>query len=349
MKTWKAKSLAIAFALVAVCQSAWATSPAVQEAVSPPVISKTVEGRSFDTWLQNFRQEALAAGISQETMDMALTGLTPLERAIVSDKNQPEVKESFTEYRDKRVNAYRIRKGQEMFREHRAELERIGELYGVAPQYIVALWGMETNYGTYTGDESVVRALATMAWEGRREAFFKKELIAALRILEEGHITLDRMKGSWAGAMGQNQFMPSSFEQYAVDGDGDGHKDIWTNLSDVFASTANYLATNGWQSGERWGREVNLPQGFSSNQTAKYVKDTVVRPLSEWKTMGVTLPGGAPIPVVEGMSAGIITPDGLGGPAYLVYDNIRVFMRWNNSTHFATSVGLLADKISLAI
>lgn len=331
MNRWKKTSLAVIFTVVTACQAAWASLPS----------------RPFDEWVNNFKQEALDAGISQRTVNTALNGLQPLTRVISNDKDQPESRKSFGDYMNKRVNTWRINKGREMLRKHRTELEKVSKKYGVAPQYIVALWGMETNFGSYTGKENVVAALATLAWEGRREALFKKELISALRILDQGHVKMANMKGSWAGAMGQNQFMPSSFERYAVDGDGDGRRDIWGTLSDVFASSANYLHKNGWKPGERWGREVNLPKGFDTSLAAEYIKDTTVKPLSEWRKMGVTLPNGQPIPVVHGMKGSIVTPDGIGGPAYLVYNNTRTIMKWNNSTYFATSVGLLADQIAL--
>ena len=229
-----------------------------------------------------------------------------------------------------------------MYRKHRAELEKAAQKYGVPANYIVALWGIETSYGDNTGGFKVIPALATLAHDGRRSTFFRKELINALKILDAGHISSANMKGSWAGAMGQNQFMPSSFHAFAVDGNGDGKRDIWTSLPDVFASTANYLSKSGWKEDERWGRKVKLPQGFSKSLTGKKIK----KPLSEWASMGITLPSGAPIPQADGIRASVITPDGLNGPAYLAYDNYRVIMKWNNSTYFATSVGLLADLIA---
>lgn len=331
MNRWKKTSLAVIFTVVTACQAAWAATPA----------------QPFDAWVDDFRQEALDAGISQRTVNDALSGLQPIHRVIKQDRSQPESKDTFQDYMEKRVNTWRINKGREMLKKHREELEEVSEKYGVPPQYIVALWGMETNFGSYTGNENVISALATLAWEGRREDLFKRELISALRILDQGHVKMNDMKGSWAGAMGQNQFMPSSFERYAVDGDGDGRRDIWGTLSDVFASSANYLKQNGWTEGQRWGREVKLPQNFPDGMTASYVKDTVTKPLSEWRRMGVKTADGRPIPVVPGMTGGIITPDGVGGPAFLVYNNTRTIMRWNNSTSFATSVGILADKIAL--
>ena len=222
--------------------------------------------------------------------------------------------------------------------------------YGVPREYIVALWGIETNFGTNTGGYDVINALATLAWDGRRADFFKKEMFDALKIIDQGHITHANMKGSWAGAMGQNQFMPSSFHSFAVDGDGDGRKDIWTNKADVFASTANYLKTVGWKPSETWGREVKIPaslQAAIDAEQGKDLKSRSVRSLQEWKDLGVTQMNGQPIPVAAGMRGTIIQPGGAGvGQAYLVYDNYRAFMHWNKSVYFATSVGLLANEIA---
>lgn len=302
----------------------------------------SVPEEPFDSWLSQMRQEAIAEGISENLVNLALSNIEPVERVIELDRKQPEGQWTFAQYREKIVHPYRIKRGREMLRKHRAELEGISRQTGVAPQYIVALWGIETNYGQNTGGFNVIPALATLAWEGRRADFFRKELLNALKIIDEGHIELDEMSGSWAGAMGQNQFMPSSFKSYAVDGDHDGRKDIWNNLSDVFASTANYLVRSGWNAGERWGREVILPDGFSESE----VDLKKSRPLSEWRDLGLKTAGGNPIPVVDGMDASVVAPDGIGGPAYLVYNNYKTIMRWNRSTYFATSVGLLANAIA---
>jgi len=288
------------------------------------------------------RREAAAKGISQKTIDAALTGIQPIQKVIELDRKQPEGKWTFAQYRERIVDPVRIRRGREMMARHAAALQKIEAQYGVAPQYVVALWGIETNYGQNTGGFKIIPALATLAWEGRRAEFFKKELLNALQIIDQGHITADGMRGSWAGAMGQNQFMPSSFLAYATDGDGDGHKDIWGDVDDVFASTANYLRKSGWKAGERWGRAVRLPAGFSAGNIGLETK----RPLSDWNALGVTLPDGAPLPAVPGMQASIVAPDGASGPAYLAYDNYRTIMRWNKSQYFATSVGLIADAIA---
>lgn len=297
--------------------------------------------QDFSTWLGNFKREAAAQGISQQTIQAALSDIQPLQRVIELDRKQPEHKITFAQYKKNVVNAQRIRQGRELIRTHARTLYAVEQAYGVPPQYVVALWGIETNFGGNTGGFQVVPALATLAWEGRRADFFESELLKALKIIDQGHISASAMKGSWAGAMGQNQFMPSSFLSFAVDGDGDGRRDIWNTTTDVFASTANYLNKSGWRSGERWGRRVRLPTTFPE----QLVSPKIVKPLSYWKSLGVTDARGHPLPS-EDMDASIVAPDGLGGETYIVYGNYRTIMKWNRSTYFATSVGLLADAIA---
>ena len=296
----------------------------------------------FDQWLNGVKSEARSEGIYESTIGAALSGIKPIPRVIELDRKQPEGRMTFAEYYRKVISQQRIDQGRYLYQKHRTELEKAAQKYGVPAQYIVALWGIETSYGDNTGGFKVIPALATLAHDGRRSKFFRTELINALKIIDKGHISAANMKGSWAGAMGQNQFMPSSFHAFAVDGNNDGKRDIWTSLPDVFASTANYLSKSGWKEDERWGREVVLPKGFSENLTGKKIKKS----LSEWKALGVTLPGGAPLPTAPGIHASVITPDGLAGRAFLAYNNYRVIMKWNNSTYFATSVGLLADQIA---
>lgn len=301
---------------------------------------------TFRPWLDNFRSEARQAGISQDTINTALGGTVEyLPSVIELDRKQPEGRMTFAEYKKKIVSQLRIDQGRAMYRKHRALLEDVSAKYGVQPQYIVALWGIETSYGKITGNFSIVNSLATLAHDGRRGEFFRGELLNALKIIDEGHITASAMKGSWAGAMGQCQFMPSSFLAYAQDYNGDGRRDIWNTQEDVFASMANYLAKSGWKGDERWGRLVSVPQNIDQSIMGREHKRT----LAQWQSMGVTLPNGAPIPVVDGMRASLVAPDGFpGGPVYLTYDNYDVIMKWNRSTYFATSVGLLADKIATA-
>lgn len=303
-----------------------------------PVTARAEPG--FDQWVQDFRVE-MAGQVSARTLNAALGQAEFLPRVIELDRKQPEGTITFAQYRSNILSEQRISKGRDMFARHRTLLERIGREYGVQPQYIVALWGIETNYGGNSGKTEIISALATLAYEGRRHEFFKDELVKALRILDEGHISVADMKGSWAGAMGQCQFMPSSFLNFAVDGDGDGKRDIWTNVADVFASAANYLAESGWKEGQAWGREVRLPATAASD----WVGLETERPLSEWARLGVLQANGQPLPNDPFMSASLVQPDGASGPSYLVYDNYRVIRKWNRSTYFATTVGLLADQI----
>lgn len=297
--------------------------------------------QTFDQWLDQVRIEAINKGISERTVQKALSDVKPIPRVIELDRKQPEGRMSFEEYYSKVINQRRIDEGRKMYVRHRGQLEKAAQKYGVPAHYIVALWGIETNYGSNTGGFGVVPSLATLAHDGRRSKFFRAELMNALKILDAGHISLANMKGSWAGAMGQNQFMPSSFHAFAVDGNHDGKRDIWTSLPDVFASTANYLSKSGWKGDERWGREVKLPRGFAQSLTGLKTRKS----LSAWEKMGVTLPSGAALPSARDIKASIVTPDGLAGRAFLVYDNFRVIMKWNKSTYFATSVGLLANQI----
>lgn len=294
----------------------------------------------FGSWMTTLRQDAQTAGISQKTLDSALSGVQPLPRVLELDRKQPEGRISFATYLDKVVTAGRVKTARERYNQHRALLTAIGKQYGVQPRFIVALWAIETDFGRNTGGFKVVDALVTLAYDGRRSAYFRRELMAALRILDEGHTTPDRMRGSWAGAMGQCQFMPTSFLKYAQDHDGDGHRDIWDSHGDVFASAARYLSTVGWNAGQTWGREVRLPATFDPGKVGL----TIRRPLHDWARDGVRRQDGKPLPAVS-LMASLVMPDGPGGRAFLVYDNYRTIMDWNRSTYFATAVGLLADRI----
>lgn len=297
---------------------------------------------SFPQWLEGVKREARSKGVSSGTIEAAFEGVKPIPRIIELDRKQPEGKFTFAQYRERVITKARIAQGRRLYWQNKALLDQVSEKYGVQPQYIVALWGIETSYGNNTGGFRVVEALATLAHDGRRSEFFRAELMDALKILDEGHISHAKMKGSWAGAMGQNQFMPSSFFKFAVDGNGDGKRDIWTTRADVFASTANYLSRSGWRGDERWGRAVRLPSGFNPALEGK----ETVKTLSEWSRLGVQLPGGGALPHVPGFKASVVAPDGVNGPAFLVYDNFRTTLKWNKSTYFALSVGLLADAIA---
>ncbi|MFK7840347.1 MAG: lytic transglycosylase domain-containing protein [Bdellovibrionales bacterium] len=298
--------------------------------------------QNWDSWLAGVKAEARQKGISENIINQSLSGIQPIPRVIELDRKQPEGTMTFAQYRQRVISDARIRRGRIMLKEHATALKKASEKYGVPAHYIVALWGIETSYGSNTGGFKVIPALATLAHDGRRSKFFRTELFNALKILDKGHIKPANMKGSWAGAMGQNQFMPSSFHTFAVDGNNDGKRNIWTDLDDVFASTANYLSKSGWKEDERWGRRVKLPQGFPESIADLKIRKT----LKEWSNMGVRLPNGDPLPNIAGFKASIVTPDDEDGPAYLAYDNYRVIMKWNKSVYFATSVGLIADAIS---
>ena len=294
----------------------------------------------FAHWLAAFRHDAHARGISNHVLDQALANLAPIPRVIELDRRQPEFTLTFDQYIAKVVPDSRVARGRELLAENKDLLANVTSVYGVQPQYIVALWGIESDFGRIVGDFPIVPALATLAYDGRRSAYFRGELMDALMILEHGYADLAHLRGSWAGAMGQNQFMPSSYLRYAVDYHGNGKRDIWSDRGDVFASTANYLLHVGWNASEGWGRAVRLPKGFDS-QLADL---SVEKPVPEWNALGVRLPDGGLLP--ESPSpASIVMPAGEGGPAYLVYGNYRAILKWNKSIFFATAVGLLADRI----
>lgn len=297
--------------------------------------------QSFGAWLQALRDEAGSKGISEATLKAALDNIAPIPRVVELDRKQPEFTLTFEEYQQRVVPDSRVQKGREKLAENRELLMEVSRKYGVQPQYIVAFWGVETDFGRVTGGFKVIPALATLAHDGRRSAFFRKELLLALKIIDEGHISADAMVGSWAGAMGQAQFMPSSFVGYAVDYDADGKKDIWNNRADVFGSAANYLSRYGWRGDERWGREVKLPEGFDTGLVGENTRKSV----AEWSALGVTLPDGAALPDAT-LEASVIQPAKESGPAYFAYNNYRVILKWNRSHYFAIAVGRLADRIA---
>jgi membrane-bound lytic murein transglycosylase B len=311
---------------------------AVAVAIGIGVAGNARSQAEFDTWLVDLRAEASDAGISQATLDAALVGIAPIPRIIELDRSQPEGRLTAAQYLARVVPRSRIDAARSRLTQHRALLEAVARDYRVQPRFIVALWGIETDFGRNTGGFGVVESLATLAYDGRRSAFFRTELLNALEIIDDGHIAAHDMTGSWAGAMGQSQFMPSSFLSYAVDRNGDGRRDIWTTLDDVFASIANYLASVGWKDDQTWGRAVRLPNGFDESQLGL----ETVRPISGWQARGVRRSDGTNLPARD-LPASIVQPDGSGTRAYMVYDNFRTTLKWNRSTYFALAVGHLAD------
>ena len=353
----------MAMALLAGCASRPAPTPAPAQPGSPPPaqvaapaapandapaahqteppasndLATTVAG--FHRWLQAFGRDALAAGIRQQTVDAMLGQAQWQPRVVELDRAQPEFTRTPWAYLDSAVSPQRVAQGREQRRIHAAALEAAEQRYGVPASIITAIWGMESNYGSNFGSFSAVDALATLAYDGRRRDWARGELLAALRIVDRGDIAADALIGSWAGAMGHTQFLPSVYLAHAVDADGDGRRDIWGSVPDVVASTANFLAHSGWQAGEPWGVEVRLPSAFDYARA-----ELSVRQHSQaWAAEGVAAVDGQPLPALPGAS--ILTPAGAGGPAILVGPNFRALLRYNNSVNYALGVALLARQI----
>jgi len=294
----------------------------------------------FNGFLAGVRRDAYAHGIRPATIDIAFRYIQYLPRVIELDRRQPEHKMTFAEYLDKVVTQQRLDDARRHLVDNWGLLQQVHSRFNVQPRFIVTLWGVESDFGRTMGSYSVPSALATLAYEGRRGAMFRAELLAALKILDQGHIRVDGMLGSWAGAMGQCQFMPTTFLSYAVDFDGDGRRDIWNSRSDVLGSIANYLSRLGWRGNEGWGREVVLPGNLDSRLAGLDSR----RPIADWARLGVRPAAGAPFSGRE-PEASLVLPDGAGGTALLVYDNFRAIKRWNNSNYFAAAVGYIADSI----
>ncbi|WP_417448899.1 lytic murein transglycosylase [Kordiimonas sp.] len=329
-----------------------------QETAAEDKTVSAKEDPAFIAWLEDVRTESLERGISAETLDTVLPNITPIERVITRDRNQPEIKQPYAAYINARVSEWRKDKGAVMMAEHRAPLKDVADTHGVQSRFIAAIWGVETNYGTVPLSYSVFDAVATLAYDKRRAARFRRELFAALEILDKGFASYDLMKGSWAGAMGQPQFMPEAYLQYAVDHDGDGAKDIWTSKVDVFASIANYLKSYGWDNTQTWGRKVKLPKGgeksLQADQSAgltparwckAYKSLGVWRDLQEWQNLGVRRITGKDLPE-RSIPAALVVADEGDDEGYLVYSNFCSVMRYNPSFKYALAVGLLSDAIS---
>ena len=293
----------------------------------------------FSTWLAEFSQEARARGISQATLDNTLRDIQIAPRVVELDRKQPEFVESFATYIERRVTPQRIARGQALLAEHQALFDEVENRYGVPRQTLAAFWGLETSYGSVMGSTPIPAALATLAFDGRRSAFFRSQLLDALLLIEAGHVTAAEMKGSWAGAMGQMQFMPSTYRHYAVDGDNNGQINLWNSLPDALHSAGNYLQRAGWKTGKPIALQVNLPANFAWGQARLYNR----RPIAEWQATGVVQANGQALPVQAGHAA-IILPQGARGPAFMVFDNFDVVMQWNRSVQYALSVALLADQ-----
>ncbi|MDO6568689.1 lytic murein transglycosylase [Alteromonas sp. 1_MG-2023] len=299
---------------------------------------KTAQG--FADYVVQLKAEAQQKGFTEALLNDAFSDISFRPTVIKSDKNQPEKKITLDSYLASRVPDWKVQQAVEMYNKHRPLLEEIGQKFKVQPRFIIALWGNESNFGRIQGNYSVLSALASLAYEGRREKLFKDNLFAALTILDEGHTSVDALKGSWAGAMGQSQFMPISFLNYAVDYDGDGRKDIWQTEADVFASIANYLSSEGWDNNGTWGRQVSLTQPITEFGLSK----SLYKPLAYWQQAGVRRFDGSDLPTAD-IQASLIMPDGSEGRVYLVYNNFHTLMKWNRSSYFGVSVGYLSERI----
>jgi membrane-bound lytic murein transglycosylase B len=296
--------------------------------------------QSWKSWVAEVRQQALAEGIRPEVFARAFADIQEPSRTVKSlARSQPEHRLTFSKYLHSRADSYRIMMGRKNYAKNKELLENVGRDFGVDPCFIVAFWGMESSYGTYMGNFPVIKSLATLAYDSKRKDFFRKELFLGLHILNDGHVSFEHFKGEWAGASGQSQFLPSSWLQYAVDYDKDGKKDIWQSKADVFASIANYMKKNGWQTGEPWAIQVKLPDNFDMKLTGK----AVTKPVSEWNELGVRTEKGEPLPY-QNLQASIFQPN--GGPVFLAFPNFKMILRYNNSIYYAGAIGYMAEKIA---
>jgi len=295
----------------------------------------------FSSCLQRLQSTARERAVPEPLVRDVLGELEQQARVIELDRAQPEFRQSFSAYLRARVSETRVRRGREVRERHRRLLDRLTREYGIPGHYLVSLWGMETNFGSYLGRMPTLDSLATLACDPRRSEFFTEELMAALKLMDREGLAPERMRGSWAGAMGHTQFMPSAYLRHAVDGDGDGAIDLWNSEVDALTSAANYLADLGWQRGERWGREVRLPDDFPFDRSGLQNPTS----LSRWRALGVRRADGQPLPAAD-MSGAVVVPMGHRGPAFLVYENFDVIMKWNRSQAYAIAVGHLADRIA---
>jgi len=308
---------------------------------APAAAPSYAQGSDFQSCLQTINADATRQGVPPAIADAALRNLTPDQKIVDLDSKQPEFSLTYAKYVGSTVSNDRIVKGQQRMAQHRSLLDAIQSEYGVPPQYIMAFWGIETNFGGFMGDFQVVRSVATLACMTKRRDFFSNETVQALRILAMNHMTREQMRGSWAGAMGNMQFMPSTFMKWGVDRTGDGRIDLWNSLPDAFASAANYLRGVGWKPPLPAAEEVFLPQNFPLDQA----DTTIEKPVRAWAAMGVRRAGNAPLPNSEDLSS-IILPAGYRGPVFILYPNFKAVMNWNRSTLYALSVAILAQQIA---
>jgi membrane-bound lytic murein transglycosylase B len=295
----------------------------------------------FPSFVQELKAEALRAGISRATVEAAFARVALNPKIFELDHHQPEFTLTWAQYKARVIPATRIANGRAAYAREAARLGPISATYRCDPRIVVGIWGLESDFGTTTGKYRVVESLANLAFDGRRASYFRGECINALRILDAGDIAPDAMTGSWAGAMGQPQFMPSSYLHYAVDADGDGKRDIWGNRADVFGSIANYLGKSGWRAGEPWAQPISVPPGLAAGQTGRDVRKT----LGEWMALGVRRSDGTAFSRTD-VHGAVVMPDGAGGEAFMTYANFHVIRRYNPSDFYALAVGLLGNAVA---
>lgn len=296
--------------------------------------------RNFESWVRNFRDTARAAGISDATLRSALDKAQYLPRVVELDRAQPEFTRPIWDYLEKAVTAERVTLGKQKWNQHRAQASAAAKRFGVPASIVMAIWGIETHFGGHLGNTPIIDALATLGSDGRREAWARDQLLAALKILQNGDMRANQLFGSWAGAMGQTQFLPSNYLAFAIDADGDGRRDLFGSIADVTASTANFLASAGWRAGQPWGIEVRLPNGFDYARADPQLREST----SRWAQAGVTAMDGKPLPELD--EAAILLPAGARGPAFLVGPNFRTILQYNNSTSYALAVVLLSQALA---
>lgn len=327
--------IALVFMVPIACADA--SSREMRLPVPPPGFAD----EAFAAWLTSFRREALAQGIHAATFDLALRGIAPDPEVIEADQEQPEFVRPIWDYLSSAISDHRVARGQKELAGRQGLFKQLEAAYEVDAPVLAAIWGLESQYGDYMGVRNVVRSLATLGFEGRRADFGRSQLIAALKIIQRGDISRDEMVGSWAGAMGHTQFIPTTYNLHAVDFDGDGRRDIWHSPADALASAANYLKVSGWRLGQPWGWEIVLPDGFDYALADQAVR----KPVAMWRALGLQKTDGADFQAGElEQNAALILPAGHRGVAFLVTDNFRVVLRYNNATAYSLAVNLLADR-----
>ena len=314
------------------------TTPQMQK--GPEVIERVGSQAGLEGWINGFRSRVLAKGISAGTFDRAFQGVRYNPDVITKDRNQSEFTKTIWDYLDSAASDSRVENGKKALRQNRKLLDRIEATYGVDKEVVVAVWGLESSYGTFRGDFPLIESLATLAYDGRRGAFFEQQLVAALKILQNGDVTAGKMTGSWAGAMGHTQFIPTSYLAFAVDFTGDGRRDIWAdNPADALASTAAYLAKSGWQSGRPWGVEIKLPLEYDYSVSGDRVKKSV----ADWRSLGIRTVDGGQLP--DHGTASVLLPAGARGAAFLIFRNFQAIERYNSADAYVIGVGHLADRL----